>query len=212
MTDEEKKFETIFESMDQQNYPDVLKRTAPLMKSESEEIKYTACHLAGVANFHLGNYKDAQKLAEIVADKWDDANSWLSVITSSALAGDIEKSEAALNKAYEAQKRADFTDHPSFAFIRFYYANALFDAGAYEKSLEQLEELKKVYCKLKITDDHYLYTNGTPFFTDTLNLAKKVFSALQTDFTSSQWLEELQDCVDDDGKRFIEEIKQGTEI
>jgi hypothetical protein len=182
-----------------------------LSEDEDEEIKCEAKHIMGLSHFKLENYQFSQGLFEYVAAIRNDANSWLNVITSSILAGNFAKGQTAFEKAFECQKQSGYSQQPSLPFIRYYYAYALHDANKFEKSLEQLDELKKIYIKLIITDDTFLYMRGVPFLSQTLDLAEKVFQGMKKDFYSSEWLHELEQSVDDDGKDYIKRLRAREE-
>lgn len=93
--------------------------------------------------------------------------------------------------------------YPRIPEMRYDYAGVLCIGGLFDEALEQLDELKKIYIKLEVTDTNFLFLRGVPFFSNTLDLAKKVFTGLGMVFSQSDWLKELNQYVDDDGKRII---------
>lgn len=88
-------------------------------------------------------------------------------------------------------------------FVRYYYACGLAEADKYDEASIQLEELKKIYISLKVTDSTYLYLRGIPFFSDTLELAKKIFAGQNKDFKNSAFLNDLLSAVDSEGRSLI---------
>jgi len=106
---------------------------------------------------------------------------------------------------------AKFLPQLSVPYIKYYYACGCADAGVYDEAFLQLEELKKIYIQLKITDGTFLYLRGIPFFDDFIQLAKKVFTGQKKDFINSVFLKELMSSVDSDGKTSIQKICEAIE-
>jgi tetratricopeptide (TPR) repeat protein len=193
----------------EEKYQEAMELAKPFMGSDNEKTSCEAKHIVGLSNFHLGNFQLSKELFEAVAEKRDDTVSWFNLMTSAVLAGDAEKGEDAFKKSLEANEKSGRKQQPSQPMIVYYYACALNDAKMYDRSLEYLNSLKRIYMQLKITDDTFVYMRGVPYFRMTLDLAKKVFDGLGDRTKWAEWLDELEKELDEDGKRTVSEYKNG---
>jgi tetratricopeptide (TPR) repeat protein len=184
-------------------YDEVILKASSLAANNDKEISLEASQKLALAYFRKGEYSKSLVPFEEIASSKNDVGSWFNVITAAVLNNDPDKGKQAFYKTIELQKASDYSQQPSMPQIRYYYACALNDIGLYSEALEQLDELKKIYMQLVITDDTFVYLRGVPFLSHTLDLAKKVMLGLNTEFSNSHWLKELKDAVDDDGKEII---------
>lgn len=174
------------------------------INNEDKDVSLESKQKIALSYFQMGNYIKSLKLFEQIALTKNDVMSWFNVLTSAILSNNLQKGKDAFIKALELQKNSGFNQQPSVPFIRYYYACALNDVNLFNEALEQLDELKNIYMKLVITDTTFVYIRGVPFISNTLDLAKKVFDGLEINFSNSDWLIELKQNVDDDGKTIIE--------
>lgn len=176
-----------------------------MLFSDTEEGRTAneAKNILGLANFNMGKYADAAGYFIPVAESRNDVLSWFNVMTSATMSGDIQKGEEAYQKVMELEARYGNELPPGVPMIRYYYANALNDSGQYEKALAQLDELKNIYMRLKITDDTFLFMRGVPYFSMVLELAGKVFNGMQKSPEINAWLQELEQEVDEYGREAI---------
>lgn len=189
-----------------EKYDEVISKALPLVNDKDNNVSFEFKLKIALSYFRKGNYKESLELFEKVALIKNDVGSWFNVITSAILSNEIQKGKNAFNKCLELQEISGFKQQPSVPFIRYYYACALNDVGLFNEALEQLSELKNIYMQLVITDDTFVYIRGVPFMSHTLDLARKVFNGLRMDFSHSEWLKELKQKVDDDGKEIIEKF------
>ncbi len=196
--------EEINELYDNQNYDDVIKKAQSLINDENVDIASEAKLRSALSYFRKGEYKDSMLLFEDLALLKNDVLSWYNVTQSAILSNEIQKGKDAFNKALELQRLSEFNQYPRVPKMRYDYAGALCIVGLFNEAVEQLNELKKIYMKLEITDDNFLFLRGVPFFSHTLDLANKVFTGLGMISSLSDWLEELKQHVDDNGKRMID--------
>jgi len=187
-----------------EKFDEVINKALPLVSEKNEEISSEAELRIVLSYFRKRDYKNSLIQFEQIASAKNDVASWFNVITSAILSNEIHIGKDAFNKALELQKISNYSQQPSVPLIRYYYACALNDVGLFNEALEQLNELKAIYMQLVITDDTFVYIRGIPFMSHTLDLTRKVFAGLEIDFSHSDWLKELKEKVDDDGKEIIE--------
>ena len=187
-----------------EKFDEVIERASLLLSDHDQELVLEANLRIALSYFRKAKYEDSLPIFEKIADAKNDVGSWFNVITSAILANEIDKGKKAFKKTQELQKESNYSQQPSLPQIRYYYACALNDIGLYAEALEQLDELKKIYMQLVITDDTFVYIRGVPFMSHTLDLARKVLIGMNMELSNSTWLKELKAAVDDDGKEIIE--------
>jgi hypothetical protein len=135
--------------------------------------------------FENAQYKESYPLFEELAKKTDQDHDWLSVVTSSAMAGEFDVAEKAFqflftritgkvekhNNMIAEGKDGISDDIPvSPSQLLFYHSFSLAEGGNAQRALKPAGELTEIYCIGEITDDHFLYMRGVPFFANFLNL------------------------------------------
>ncbi|PIE78348.1 MAG: hypothetical protein CSA15_08275, partial [Candidatus Delongbacteria bacterium] len=107
----------------------------------------------------------------------------------------------------EFYKKNGTEDSISIPYIYFYYMQALKDIKEYEKAFSQLEKLKEIYSTISITDTHFLYMRGVPFFQDTLNASKEILEHSEKN-KAINFINELKRNIDEEGKQHLEEFEK----
>lgn len=166
-----------------------------------------------LAYFYKGDFGNSLKCFESIVSREENTENLFNVMISLLSLKKIEQAKEVFNKIIKTHrgvestgKGKNFLPQLCIPYIRYYYACGLVDAGVYDEALIQLEELKKVFIDIKITDDTFLYLRGIPFFGSFIELAQKVFNGIKKKFDSSKFLNELLSNVDSDGKEIIKKI------
>ncbi len=206
----EQEIDSLYEN---KKYDEVILKAFDL-SSNGKQISLKNKQHVALSYYYKKDYKQSLSLFEEIALKKNDVESLFNVLMSLMPLNKTQQGKEVFNKLIKfhkemggAGKGQNFVPQLCIPFIRYYYANALLDAKLFEDALEQLEELKKIYIELKITDDTFLYIRGIPFMSDTLDLAKKIFEGLNMNFSNSDFLNELKIKVDDDGKDIIKKFE-----
>lgn len=191
-----------------QNYDDIISKITALYGNGQIPLE-TEKKLA-LAYFHKQDFDNSLEHFESIAAKKETTENLFNVMTSLLSLGKIEQARDIFNRIIQTHrgtgKGKNFLPQLCIPYIRYYYACGLVDAEFFDEALIHLEELKKIFIGVKITDDTFLYMRGIPFFADFIKLAQRVFIGLKTDFKSSAFLEELLSVVDQDGKEVIKAI------
>ena len=87
--------------------------------------------------------------------------------------------------------------------LLLYHSFSLAQGGDPQRAVKPAAELTEIYCLGEITDDHFLYMRGVPFFPNFLRLLQTLESQLG-ETTIKPLLQKLGSYVDDPGKRLIE--------
>ena len=186
---------------DEKKYDEVISKALPFLANE-QEPSWKIRKKVALSYYYKNDFEKSLTLFEEIALKKNDVESWFNVLMSLMPSQKTQQGKEVFNKILKIHKGLNDQQPRELAipFIRFYYACGLNDNGLFDDALEQLEELKKIYMELKITDDTFVYIRGVPFLSSTLDLAKKVFEGLDMDFSNSDFLIELKNKVDYEGK------------
>ena len=192
-------------------YDEVISKITALTES-GQGISFETKRTLALSYFYKEDYDKAIAIFMEIAQKKNDLESWFNCLNPLLIAKKMQEAQNVYNTIQKMNKDLNVNQPRELApsFVRYYYACGLNDAGLFEKALEHLEELKKVYMALKITDDTFVYIRGVPFLSNTLELAKKVYTGLEKDFANSDYLKELKRNVDSDGKALIEKYEKDS--
>ncbi|MGC1378794.1 MAG: hypothetical protein WA821_21360 [Anaerolineales bacterium] len=187
-------------------------KAKPFLDSAISDIKLEAAALTGLANFQKKEFEKAQSCFQMVVESSHKAEDWFNLLTSSTMAGDFATAQVAFQKTVEYRKAGEDPEEISIPFIIFYYACALRDKKKWDTALEQIEELRKIYEQLAITDDTFVSIRGVPFLSDTLQVALDVFRGLGDKFNADKWLNSFAKKLDADGKTLVQEYRQKLKV
>ena len=121
---------------------------------------------------------------------------WFNYATSSVMADLPYQGEAAMLKALEFHPNQVGPPAPTIPQMRHYLGCALRDRGFFDRALLQLNELRRYYGMVRITDDHFVYVRGLPFLGSTLDLAVDVFRGLNDPAAANAWFNGFATEVD----------------
>jgi tetratricopeptide (TPR) repeat protein len=193
--------------LNDEKYQEVIDDATKLLNSLVPEVSIDANKLLGMAFFRQNKYAESVPFFEVVAANSNDVSAWFNIVTSATLSGDVQKGEAAFNKATQIQINDGYQQQPSVSFMRHYYACALRDIGEYERALAQINELRTIYEQLKITDSTFVYIRGVPFLSHFMDLAIDVFNGLGKNFNAESWISEFSEKLDEEGQEYLAEVK-----
>jgi hypothetical protein len=170
-------------------------------------LNYEARKLTALSYFQLRQFDKSSPLFSELAKGSTNPDDHFNLATSATLNKDFDTGKKAFDIAVEQYKKTGTQENMSVPTMAFYYLHALKDVGAYEKAFEQLEFLGEVYKKLGITDSHFLYMRGVPFFEHTIGVAKDILKNISTT-KARVWINKLKEHVDDEGKEIIQELQK----
>jgi len=188
----------------EKKYDEVISR-ALTFRADEQELSYHIKKKVALSHYYKNDFEKSLTLFEEIASIKNDVESWFNVLMSLMPLKKTQQGKAVFDKILTMHKGLDPQQPRELAIpnIRFYYANGLADNNLFNEALEQLEEIKKIYMTIVITDDTFVYIRGIPFLSSTLDLAKRVFKGLCSDISDSDFIKELINKVDDEGKKTI---------
>jgi len=202
-----KELESSWDYFADKKYTESIRECEKYVNHKNKKLRQESVHLKAISNFHLENYKEASKYFEALSNETKSINDIFNVVTSSTMAGFIEKGEKYIKIIENSNFSKMFTfnrKHPPIHFMYFYYSKALLDQKEYTRSYEQISKLCEIYISLKITDDTFLYIRGVPFFHETIDTLKEIYINQNGKMKMRSLLKRMLENVDDDGKKYIE--------
>ncbi len=202
------KIELLWDLVETEDFATIIEQAQEYVESESIEIATGASRLLAVAYNRLEKFPEAIRYFEKTAEISGEANDYFDIVIAATLSGNIDKGKEAFDKALSIGTGKTPEQESSTPFLRLYYSSALRDSGEYMLALKQLNELKPYYVDLETTDPNFVYTNGVPFFADSMAVAKDVFHALGDQFDAGSWIDDFAASLDADGQALLDEMKQ----
>jgi hypothetical protein len=149
------------EALESGQYHEALKVAALHLSASRFSLRTNALRLSGIANARLERWEDSRQCWLSLYIEIPVAQNAVEIATTSVMAGNVEMGEKWVAKALELNS-VDRTV-PGLMVLTS-YLTALTRAGQMKLAFPYLEELKKCYESLQITDSHFLSTRGVPFF------------------------------------------------
>lgn len=124
----------------------------------------------------------------------------LQLATTSVLAGELTRGEAWFEKACEINRQTSVMQP---ARMRTAYLSALEQAGEFEAAVPYLEWLAKGYMAMRITDDHFLWMRGFPFFSEYLSKSLALLRHALPEEDLKAWYVNMGGDLDEDGQAML---------
>jgi hypothetical protein len=201
----EKDLDEAYKEIQKGNHGKGIKLTERYLSFKDQEVQLLAYTISAIGNFESGNYAVAKEQYKKSADMTNDNQDWFNVCTSATLAKDFELGSLAFQKAMDPYSNQ--TSNISGPMMTYYYSQALADAGNFSKSREMIEPLKDLYKKIKISDTHYLTTQGMPMIQNFMDVVKKIYNGTK-DKSVSILLEDLSSGLDEEGQEMVKQFKE----
>lgn len=197
----------LWELLQNEKYEELIPEAKKLLGHKSALIAKDANKLMGMSLFRQAKYQESLPYFQKATEYNPEINDWFNIITSATLSKNLEVGRNAFDKAVKLQLDSGHKEQPSIPFMRRYYACALRDIGEFELALEQINELRKIYEQLKITDTTFLYIRGVPFLSHTMDVAVDVFNGLGVNINAQEWIDSFSSKLDEDGQEYLNEVK-----
>lgn len=211
---EDKKLAKIIEKLYiAKEYDQIINRINSLYKEDTMPLKFMKS--LALAYYYKADYENSLRLFEKIAVQKNNIENLFNVMMSLLSLKKIDQAKNIFNeiiRTHQGRKSTgqgkNFLPQLCIPYIRYYYALGLTDAEVYDEAHIQLDELKKIYMQVRITDGTYLYLRGIPFFSDTLNLAKRIFEGQNREFKNSLFINDLLASCDMEGKELIKHYQK----
>lgn len=174
-------------------------------------IRADALRVCALAYSGMAQWRQAFDAFHTLFELEPSAHNALQLATTSVMCRELTRGQAWFDKA--EQLNADSGEMPQ-PRLRTAYMSALEKVGETEALLPHLNWLAAVYKAVAITDSHFLYMRGLPFFSVFLEKASPVLRACLPEAELKAWYEDLAASLDEDGKSAVARllVEQGLVV
>ncbi|ATG21863.1 hypothetical protein CO705_18230 [Ralstonia pickettii] len=156
-----------------------------------------ANRLCALAYSDMRRYPEAFPYWLALFEQEPSAHNALQLATTSVMCGELKRGEAWLMKFDEINEQ---THEMSSVTARTQFISSLTQSGHVAEALPYLEWLRDVYAHVRITDSHFLYMRGIPFFPSFLENSLPVLKATLPAEAIAQWYGVLSGQLDEEGE------------
>ena len=199
-----KELDTGWQALQEGRFADALNEAQSFISSNNTELAREANTLAGMSFFNQREPAKALPYFRTAAEDSDDVQKWLNVMSSAGACGEVAVGEEALETLLALDEvNPSLPLEMSRMNAKLYFAWALCTAGQCEAALTYVEALRPVYEGLNITDDHFLFMRGVPFFGRYVETAKMAFAGLGQEEEFKQWIKNFGTKLDEEGRALL---------
>jgi len=165
------------------------------------EVRADAHRMCALALSRMGNWSDAFNEFHHLFELEPTAHNALQLATTSVMAGELVRGHAWFERALEANGE---TGELPPAQARTEYLSALTAVSEYNVCMPHLEWLAQAYRSAGITDTHFLWTRGLPFFSVFLEKSLPILLAVLPKPDVANWYRALRPDLDEEGQAAID--------
>lgn len=160
-----------------------------------------ANRLCALAHSAMHRYAEAFPYWLALFGQEPSAHNALQLATTSVMCGEVPRGEAWLMKFDEINEEKH---ELSPVAARTNFISALTQSGHMAEALPYLAWVRDVYAHLRITDSHFLYMRGVPFFSAFLEVSLPTLRASLPADAVVAWYGELAGKLDEEGEAQLE--------
>jgi hypothetical protein len=190
------------EDLEAGRYQAALDAAAPHMSSDRFGLRIDALRLAGLANARLEKWSDSRQCWLRLYTDVPTARHALEVATSSVMAGEVARGEQWIAKALELNSAEPTV--PGLTILTN-FLTALTQTGQLKVAFPYLEQVKECYESLSITDSHFLWTRGVPFFETFLEKSEVIVRSMLDPEQGHAWYATMLPHLDENGRQQLSE-------
>ncbi|MFS8375215.1 hypothetical protein JH314_00995 [Xanthomonas campestris] len=164
------------------------------------DVGADAHRLCALSLSALGRYHEAFPHWLALFEVEQSAHNALQLATTSVMCNEIDRGEAWLMKFDQLNEHERAT---SPATARTNFLSALTQAGHGEHALPHLEWLREAYAGMSITDGHFLFVRGLPFFETFLERSTPLLRVCLPADALADWYLQMQPALDAPGQAAV---------
>ncbi|WP_199028650.1 hypothetical protein [Ralstonia sp. ASV6] len=168
-----------------------------------------ANRLCALAYSDMRRYPEAFPYWLALFNQEPSAHNALQLATTSVMCDELDRGEAWLMKFDEINEQ---THELSSVTARTQFVSALKQSGHMAEALPYLAWLRDVYAHVRITDTHFLYMRGIPFFSSFLEISLPILRANLPDEAIVEWFGVLSGQLDEEGEAQLEQWLQSLTV
>ena len=187
-------------ALESEQYSVAGKLAQPHCQHPDARVRADAWRLCAISRSRLNQWPEAFEAYHALFDLEPSAMNALQLATTSVMQSELLRGQAWYDKAVELN--ANHADMPA-ARLCTAYLSALEQAGEYEATQPHLNWLAQGYRSMGITDDHFVWTRGFPFFGEFLRKSDVLLRMCVSDAERRAWYESLKADLDEAGQEAI---------
>jgi hypothetical protein len=156
-----------------------------------------ANRLCALAYSDMRRYPEAFPYWLALFEQEPSAHNALQLATTSVMCGELDRGAAWLMKFDEVNEQ---THEMSSVTARTQFISSLTQSGHMAEALPYLVWLRDVYAHVRITDSHFLYMRGIPFFPSFLENSLPILKANLSNEAVVEWYGALSGQLDEEGE------------
>ncbi|WP_324778162.1 tetratricopeptide repeat protein, partial [Ralstonia pickettii] len=192
------------EAYQQGQYETAITAAAPFANRHAD-----ANRLCALAYSDMRRYPEAFPYWLALFEQEPSAHNALQLATTSVICGELKRGEAWLMKFDEINEQ---THEMSSVTARTQFISSLTQSGHMAEALPYLDWLRDVYARVRITDSHFLYVRGIPFFPSFLENTLPVLKASMPNDKIVDWYGTLVGKLDGEGEAQLEQWRQSLAV
>lgn len=200
----------VIRALELEQFDDVIELAEPLTGHLDLRIRADAARLTALALSRLDRYDEAVPWWQNLVALEPSGHNFLQLASSAAMVNRLDVSEPAFERAATLAQESGQENPSLLPMMWANYATALDRGGNTPRALYFIELLKRAYAGYRITDSHFLYMRGMPFFEVFLEHALPMLHKLKTREEIEAWLNDLNDNLDEDGQATIAGYRSQT--
>jgi tetratricopeptide (TPR) repeat protein len=200
------------ELLDSGDLDGCLRAAGPFLEGAAPGSAREANRLVGLCRFRQRDYQASLQHFREAARESPEAIDWFNLASAELMAARPDGAEEAFQKAMDCQEASGYTQQPGVPFMMYFFMSALSKEGFQERAFGHLEELRKLYEAMKITDDTFVYVRGIPFLSQTMEAALPVLSSVMSRAEALEWLRSFSRRLDNAGRKLLEDLEKRLDL
>lgn len=168
-----------------------------------------ANRLCALAYSDMRRYPEAFPYWLALFEQEPSAHNALQLATTSVMCGELKRGEAWLMKFDEINEE---THEMSSVTARTQFISSLTQSGHTAEAVPYLVWLRDVYAHVRITDSHFLYMRGIPFFSSFLENSLPTLKAIMPNEAIVEWYGSLSGKLDEEGEAQLGQWRQSLTV
>jgi hypothetical protein len=188
-------------AMDAGQHQAALSLAQPFRQHPEAAVQADAIRLCAMALSRMARWPEAFETYHQLFALESTVFNALQLATTSVMAGELLRGQAWYDKTMALNHEgAEMPD----ARLCTAYLSALEQAGEFEATQPHLDWLAAGYQALRITDDHFLWSRGLPFFSEFLRKATELQRPFKDEAGLRAWFEAMRSDLDEDGQNAVD--------
>jgi len=191
------------EALEAGDFGKAIAMAEPYRKHSEIPVRMDALRLCALGKSRQKQWVEAYAAFHELFELEPNVHNAMELATTSVMAGELLRGEAWFKRAEELN--VEFRDTPP-PQLRTRFLSALEQANELAAAKPHVDWLAEGYRALAITDSHFVFTRGFPFFGVFLEKSLPILQASCSEAEIRTWYEKLREGVDEEGKTAVDAL------